>query len=198
MYTTFLLRNHQLKEIIMMLQLEKEKKIGASVSFSTIEIKEYSIIAGDNPAVTIGAPITIDWIPFSDKKCTVDDYEERRPSPRSMVELRMPATYRMQLLRSLGFTREEVLKCIKAANITRNHRSRTNETMALARTQETFELMTRAMLNVTIRRTAKKREKLIMNSYLPINKKLDDSRSSILTTSTETSGSSSILMMTNQ
>jgi hypothetical protein len=177
-----------------MLQLEKGKKFGASVCFSTIEIKEYPIIAGDNPAVTIGAPITIDWIPFSDEKCTVDDYEERRPSPRSMVELRMPSTYRMQLLRSLGFTREEVQKCIKAANITRNHRSRTNETMALFRAQESLEMMTRAMLNVTFRRTAKKREKLIMNSYLPINKKFsivffDESRST-----RDTSGSSSILM----
>ena len=175
--------------------LEKGKKFGASVSFSTIEIKEYPIIAGDNPAVTMGAPITIDWIPFSDEKCTVDDYEERRPYPRSMVELRMLSTYRMQLLRSLGFTREEVRKSIKAANITRNHRKRTNEITALSRVQENLEIMTRAMLNVTIRRRAKKREKLIMNSYLLNKKVIDDSRSSV--TTRDTSGSSSILI-TNQ
>ena len=161
-----------------------DRSKSACVAFSTIEIKEYPIIAGDNPSVTIGVPITIAWAPVETRRCTVDDYEERKPSPRSMMELRMPSSYRVDLLRRLGFTRDEIMLGTKAANITRNRRRRTSETMALAPAQEVFKRMTRAMINVIVRRMAKKRERRILGNFLPMYVKytcVDDASCSNLT-----------------
>lgn len=170
----------------------------SSVSFSTIEIKEYPIIAGDNPSVTIGVPITIAWTPVETRRCTVDDYEERRQSPRSMVELRMPSSYRVDLLQRLGFTRDEILLGTKAANITRNRRRRTSETMTLAPAQEAFERMKRAVMNATVRRMAKKRERRILRNFLPTHAKgscVDDGDDSCSNLTACNSESSSLLIM---
>ena len=38
-----------------------------SVAFGKIVITEFPIILGDNPAVTSGAPVTIDWVPQAER-----------------------------------------------------------------------------------------------------------------------------------
>ena len=47
-----------------------------SVSFGDVEIREYNVILGDNPAVSAGPPVTIDWIPISSHMLTVDEHQE--------------------------------------------------------------------------------------------------------------------------
>lgn len=133
-----------------------------AVRFSTIQIKEYPIIVGDNPSVCRGVPITIDWTPLSEMQCSVDDYEEQRPKPRSTTELCMPSSRRADLLIRLGFSRQEVNKGTKAANIVRGRRRRTQETMKLSSGHETLERITRATLNATLRRGKKSKERVFL------------------------------------
>jgi len=135
------------------------------VSFSNIEIKEYPIIPDVNPAVTRGVPIAIDWDPINEVSCSVDEYEESRPTPRSQVELRMPATHRNDLLRRLGFSHRDILESVKEANLARNRRVRTMETMQLEPAQAAFERMTRAALNATLRRGKKAEEKKLLHDF---------------------------------
>ena len=141
------------------------------VAFTTIEIKEYPIIIGDNPSVTKGVPVTIAWTPVETRRCTVDTYEKKIPSPRSMKELKMPSSYRVDPMQRPGFTSDEILRGTKAANITRNCRRRTSETMTIAPAQEVFERMIRAMVNATVRRMAKKSERRIVGNFLPMHVK---------------------------
>ena len=136
-----------------------------TVSFSTLEMREYPIIVGENPGVTMGVPLTIGWEHASEIRCSVDDYENSRPKPRSMIELRIPSSMRSEILKRSGFTRNEIMAGIKRANIGRKKRTRTKEMMGLSSIEESVELIVRALLNATIRRRRKRLEREFLDDY---------------------------------
>jgi hypothetical protein len=70
------------------------------------------------------------------------------------------------MLRKLGDSRDEINGFIKAANISRNCRRRTIETMKLAPAQEAIETATRAIRNAIFRRRAKKDERRMLEPFL--------------------------------
>lgn len=50
-----------------------------SVSFRNVEIREYKVILGDNPAVRSGGPpVQIDWTPLSSCTLSVEDHQASR------------------------------------------------------------------------------------------------------------------------
>jgi hypothetical protein len=117
------------------------------------------MIPGDNPAAIGGVPVTIQWEPVEEQLFAVDEFEASRSTPRSMIEMRMPPSYRSDLLRRLGFSRGDVTAALKAANIVRAQRRRTAETLNFSVVQESLEKVKRATLNVTLRRGKKVQEK---------------------------------------
>ena len=90
------------------------------VSFSTVEVKEYPIIPGVNPAVSMGVPLTIDWAPLREQADSydIDDYEQTNPSRerRGPLELRRLPSRRSELLLMMGVSRSEILEATKMAN----------------------------------------------------------------------------------
>jgi hypothetical protein len=143
----------------------QKQKYPKMVTFSTIEVREYPIIPGDNPASLSGVPLTIDWTPFETASCHVDEYEANKPPSRQMVELRMPPSYRKELLRRLGFSRSELLASLQTTTIVRNQRRRTVETMQYYKAQEALEKVKRAALNATLRRSKKSQEKKFLQNF---------------------------------
>ena len=103
-----------------------------SVTFSTVEVREYPMILGDNPAVSGGPPVTIDWIPLSRKLFEIEKHIRMTPEPRrKSFQMIMPIYHRELLLKNSGYTKNELLEakrqidCIRAqrlATITRLHR----------------------------------------------------------------------------
>jgi len=67
------------------------------IHWSTIEIREYPIIIGDNPSVLRGVPLTIDWDPISTIILDLNEYETQK-IPRKLVEIIMSAADRQDLL----------------------------------------------------------------------------------------------------
>jgi hypothetical protein len=128
------------------------------VAFSIIEIQEYAIIAGDNPAVSKGAPLTIDWTPGPTIICTVDQYEGERRYTRSQLEMMLSMTRRHDVLRKVGFSVQEIMEYSRKAAIARNRRKKTTEQMKTEALQYNMELMYRAIRNATWNRSNKQRE----------------------------------------
>jgi hypothetical protein len=150
------------------------------VSFHNIEIQEYPIIPGDNPAVTMGVPLTIDWEPLLKISLRVDEYEKKRPSrSRSMVELRMPMARRYQVLHSLQFSRREILRYAKQATVIRNSRKRTNSTLHLEPMQELMEQWSKILGNVTWNRVENDKEKEWMKRYQYDNPERGDKKGDV-------------------
>jgi hypothetical protein len=65
-----------------------------SVNFSTIEVRSYPIILGENPSVSSGPPVTIDWEHQDVEEYTISDYEKAKPQKRSKAEMLLPAMVR--------------------------------------------------------------------------------------------------------
>jgi hypothetical protein len=70
-----------------------------SVHFGTINIREYLRSITDNPSITEGPPIGIDWDYYTNEtKVMVDEYEDLHPTRRTKDEFHMPARVREEML----------------------------------------------------------------------------------------------------
>jgi hypothetical protein len=143
-----------------------EPLIGASlllrktVSFTTLEQREYPICLGDNPAGIWGVPISMDWDYSSEVTLCLDDYEQHRPPTRQRTELRLPAEYRWDMLVETGYAKGEIRHAIQVTDQIRWRRMRTaKRSVVLGSVEEYVERVRRAIGNVTIRRGAKRHER---------------------------------------
>jgi hypothetical protein len=144
---------------------------GKKVSFSTLEMREYPICIGDSPAVMAGVPLSIDWIHQSALQCSVEDYEKSRPYKRNMMELHMPSSFREGMLKQQGYSKKEIMEAVKNANIGRSRRKNTNNTpVNLAFLEEILQRNYRAIMNATVRRGAKNRERRLLSMYQTTSK----------------------------
>jgi hypothetical protein len=135
-----------------------------AVQFSTVEIRSYPICAGDNPAVTKGVAITIEWDHDSVRTVPLEEYEDGRPFPRSLTQIRMTPIQRADRLRAMGYSRSEIQEWVQRVDRLRKQRMRTTKSLALAPMEEFLEGIRRVALNATIRRSAKRKEKQFLYS----------------------------------
>jgi hypothetical protein len=136
------------------------------VGFSTVEIREYPIQIGDNPSVTRGVPITIGWDHCSSYKLNLDDFELVRPARRLKLQLKMESLDRIRMLKAMGYSRQDIQQEVRKVNVDRGRRLRTRETLNLAHMEEFFERIRRALLNATVRRRQKRRERELLVDYV--------------------------------
>jgi len=90
----------------------KKKK---GVRFSTVNIRQYSLCLGDHPSVALGAPISLDWRYEKEISIDLQDYEQHTQyyGKRTRYELRLPSQERFQLLKQLGYSRNEIQEKIQ-------------------------------------------------------------------------------------
>lgn len=78
------------------------------VRFGNIVITEFPIILGDNPAVTSGAPVTIDWTPQAENSYSVNAFEQFKPARRRRRKLLISVSSRAILLLAAGYSVDEI------------------------------------------------------------------------------------------
>ena len=71
-----------------------------TVQFSDLEIRTYPVTLGDNPSVSSGPPLTLDWNYTTTHTFAVETYESQRPpaSRRKLSEMALPQSLRIELL----------------------------------------------------------------------------------------------------
>jgi len=84
------------------------------VAFEDVQIREYPKILGDNPAVSEGAPLTIDWEVTNYYRLNINIYEiTREPMRRkSRKKLLVSSKRRLQSLVESGYTLQELAETI--------------------------------------------------------------------------------------
>lgn len=108
----------------------------SSVTFSTIEIRSFPMILGDNPACDPkGPPLSIDWDPINTRTLSVDRYEKwkeglgcqhRRPD-----ELKIGGFFRLRILRTTGdYNNGEIVIRMNEMDKIRNERKRSIQRLA--------------------------------------------------------------------
>lgn len=96
---------------------------GKSIQFTTIEIRTYNRILGDNPACSCGPPTELGWDFKEECSTSLDNYECNRQPLRPKLELALSAFERRYLLHSrFGFTHQEITQA--CANIQKIRKQR--------------------------------------------------------------------------
>ena len=97
-----------------------------TVRFETVEIIECPITIGDNPSVSSGVPLTIEWDCQKRTKLALDFFEKHRPPRRTNKKLlRIKSKQRERLLRKIGFTLQEIDEATYEADYAREQRYET-------------------------------------------------------------------------
>jgi len=101
-------------------------KASRNISFSSVDIREHERIAGDNPCVSQGVPLSIGWGYYQHDSIDLDDYENGKGPARDKVEMMVPTAVRRSMLRQeFGVSIKEMNEAMKQANITKRQRRHT-------------------------------------------------------------------------
>ena len=146
-----------------------------SVSFHCSEFKMYPMTLGENPAGLEGPPISIEWEPSASHVWNVDDYEEAKKEKnntcRSLQEMRMPADYRISILRKAGFSMTAIIANKRLMGKLRIERAETRRLLYQSSSHEKVEKIRRGLKNLL--HSGKKREE---RKFLAMSKEIHDAQ----------------------
>jgi hypothetical protein len=93
-----------------------------SVRFDTVQVNSHAVILGNNPAVSAGLPVTIEWVAFETEVVSVEDYEGGKAVvARKRNEMIIPLHLREDMVRLAGYCRAEMLAVnVEMAKIRKN------------------------------------------------------------------------------
>mmetsp|Transcript_15751 Transcript_15751/g.36288 ORF Transcript_15751/g.36288 Transcript_15751/m.36288 type:complete len:427 (+) Transcript_15751:461-1741(+) len=113
-------------------------------TFSSIDIREHERIAGDNPCVSSGVPLSIGWGFVQHDPIEFDFYQTHKAPGRSKIEMMVPAEVRKQMLRDeFQVPVKELNDSMKEVTITKRQRRQTNASEHLEGWQEVSQSVNR-------------------------------------------------------
>mmetsp|Transcript_20487 Transcript_20487/g.44582 ORF Transcript_20487/g.44582 Transcript_20487/m.44582 type:complete len:227 (-) Transcript_20487:112-792(-) len=111
------------------------------VSFDAVKIRSYQQTMGDNPSVSYGPPIQLDWDYEEHNGIDIDAFEaDRGLSRRTMRQMHISYYQRKHfLMRECGFTEGEVAKAKKDANKVKFLRDVTRTLLPVMKVEDALE-----------------------------------------------------------
>mmetsp|Transcript_1540 Transcript_1540/g.2103 ORF Transcript_1540/g.2103 Transcript_1540/m.2103 type:complete len:401 (-) Transcript_1540:36-1238(-) len=103
-------------------------KIKRNISFSSVEIRDYDRAIGDNPCVSSGVPLSLDWNYNAATEHDLEEYENFKESSgggRTRAEMQMPSLMRSRVLKEFGANPAEIRKATKEASQVKKGRLKT-------------------------------------------------------------------------
>lgn len=140
----------------------KEVRKNLKVTFSQVHVRTYGICVGDNPAVSLGVPISMDWKVTSEDITTVNAYDAAHPTGKSEQQLAIPSCERERMVRRAGFSTEDIRSAVRQVNSTKMERENTIDTLQNASQEEFMEKLKKGIWNATFSRKSKKTERAIL------------------------------------
>jgi hypothetical protein len=115
--------------------------INKRVGFDTVLIRSYKQTIGDNPCVSYGPPIQLDWEYEQHDEVDIESFESQRVfSRRSFRQLGLNYYQRKALLtREYGFTEEELAQSKKDTNKAKFRRAVTNHFLPMMGVETALE-----------------------------------------------------------
>ena len=111
-----------------------------NVSFSSLEIREYTTELGDNPSCSSGPPICLSWEPTSSISLCFETYESYRPPRRRKEQMHLPHSVRFwRLKRDNGYTSRELIEATEAIKRIKNSRNKNKKNTMLSKVEEAWE-----------------------------------------------------------
>ena len=140
-----------------------------SVRFADAHIRKYAVCVGDNPAVSLGVPVSLDWQVVSEETRPVVDALHLEGSFHHHLteeELRLPSQEREAMVRNAGFSTEEIRTSVRAVNLVKMEREKTLDTLKNQKGEYRMEKLRKGVWNATVRRRTKKMERAWLQELL--------------------------------
>ncbi len=116
----------------------------SNITFSNVDIREYERIAGDNPCVRGGVPLSIGWANIQHEPIPLDDYENAKGPPRDKIEIIVPESVRRSMLRDeFKVSVPDLNASMKTVTIAKRQRANTLASEHLEVFQEVVEVAKR-------------------------------------------------------
>eukprot|EP00545_Synedropsis_sp_CCMP1620_P015118 CAMPEP_0119020582 /NCGR_PEP_ID=MMETSP1176-20130426/24360_1 /TAXON_ID=265551 /ORGANISM="Synedropsis recta cf, Strain CCMP1620" /LENGTH=142 /DNA_ID=CAMNT_0006975033 /DNA_START=37 /DNA_END=465 /DNA_ORIENTATION=- len=111
------------------------------VSFSEVQVRGYEQTIGDNPSVSYGTPISLDWKYEEREPLSLDDYETKRPTAqrRDMRGMMLNYYQRNELLSRNGFSEKELQAAKKQAEKLQRQRGLTKLLLPVIKLEDMAE-----------------------------------------------------------
>ena len=88
-----------------------------TVCFESVQIRSHEQTLGDNPSVSYGPPISLDWNFQDDEPRCIDDYDTNRGTRKAFKDLGLNHYHRMNLLEHFcGHSKEELKAAQRTAD----------------------------------------------------------------------------------
>ena len=138
--------NH-IKELTSQSSSRRLRSSSNSVSFTSVTIRSYEQTIGDNPAVSYGTPISLDWNYEEHDSIELDSYEIKRSLNRRTRRQMVIDHYRRKnlILYEFGCTKEEMNRARKDADRIKFHRSVTLSFLPMMNVESVVEKATKKM-----------------------------------------------------
>jgi len=132
----------------------------SKVSFSTVSVRHYNRILGDNPSCSNGPSLSIGWKYYVGlEDCPVDEYENSRfYNRRHDHNIILPRSERESILIDLGYQQNEIARAVRANVKAKSRRRRTVHNLAFSKVEESIESI-RKKVTSAVRIGKKKKEK---------------------------------------
>jgi hypothetical protein len=109
------------------------------VSFHSISIRHYPMILGDNPAVSIGSPVQLDWDYHGEEKHDLDIYEVERRPRRKLRHLVLSYYRRKDILLQAGYDENEMRSKERQLEKMKRQRKTTGFFLPVSKLEEAFQ-----------------------------------------------------------
>ncbi len=157
------------------MSIDSDEKDGSKAmrrcAFSCVDIREHERIAGDNPCVSSGVPLSIGWGYYQHQSIPLDNYELNKGPPRDKVEMMVPADVRKSMLRDeFGVSLKEITTAERVANITKGQRRQTIATEHLD-VNDVVQSAKRKFLRIVKKKTSNEQDKLCQEYLKPHGKR---------------------------
>ena len=154
------------------------KKVDSKVNFQNITIREYGQTIGDNPSVSHGTPVSLDWDYEENEPLDLDMYEANRGNRRTNRQMFLNHYQRRNMLvHKWGYSEEEVKQVKKETKKVKNQRETSKYIQLNLQPLTTLEEIAESAV-----RKFKRRQEQKNNNNKNNNKNNDDGSSSSSTT----------------
>lgn len=168
---------HLLQEII--IEEIEEYPHSTRVRFSNVLIREFPLSIGDSPSCLKGVPISMAMKHSHEQSIDVHEHSSRPRRRHKLAELHISSLDRVRMLKDAGFSGNEIELARKQVHIARYKRVTSTKNLKHRRSIELWESLRRAILNATVRRAAKNRERAFLNQhYYYCNKEMNTTTAS--------------------
>jgi len=117
------------------------------IDFSTVEVRQYERILGDNPSCSSGAPVSIGWKFFQERTLclSVDEYEYSHGHFRDECDMVLDRQERETLLYELGYSEKDLAKVVRENVKMKKNRRQTVNNLPIMKIEVAVESMTKKL-----------------------------------------------------